>query len=50
MLAYIDGFDFIISVMIVRSRSFAASALLYPDCHRDQGPLMFIGIEMIPLQ
>ena len=46
----IEGLDLIVSVIIVRSLSLAVSALLYPDCQRDQGPLMFIGIEMIPLQ
>lgn len=45
-----DDLDLMVSVMISLSCAFAVSALLYPDCQRDQGPLMFIGTEMIPLQ
>ena len=46
----VDGLDLIVSTMMVFSLSLAVSALLYPDCQRDQGPLMLTGTEMIPLQ
>ena len=50
MYTNVEGFSFIVSVMMVRSLSLAVRALLYPDCQRDQGTLMFRGMEMMPLQ
>ena len=45
-----EGLDLIVSAMMVRSLSLAERALLYPDCQRDQGPLMLTGTEISPLQ